>query len=120
MKNLRIGITLVIICTFLTALGEFLFKQSSESFQWDLVSLLTNYYLIFGFLVYGLGAILLILALKFGDLSVIYPFIALNFIWVMMISFWLLGENITKLKILAIIFVFFGVILIAKGGKNDG
>jgi len=119
MKNITLGIILMITCTFFTAFGEFLFKLSAKSFQWHPVSLLTNYTLILAFAIFFLGSVLLIIALRFGDLSVLYPFIALNFIWVMLISFWWLGEYINRFKIGAAILVVFGVVLIAKGGGES-
>jgi len=116
-KNLKLGILIMLLCTFFTATGQLFFKYSSESFQWNIISLLTNYNLILGFVIYGVGALLLIVALKFGDLSTIYPFVSLTFIWVMFISSWVLGEKINNFKIGAIVFIVFGVILIA-GGSN--
>lgn len=116
-KNLKLGILIMLLCTFFTAAGQLFFKYSSESFQWNL-SLLTNYNLLLGFFLYGLGALLLIIALKFGDLSVIYPIVSLTFIWVMLISVWFLGEKITNFKIGAVIFIIFGVILIARGSNG--
>ncbi len=118
MKNLKLGILLMIICTLFTAVGQLFFKYGSVSFQWNLVGLITNYNLILGFAFYAIGAILLIIALKFGNLSVIYPFIALNFIWVMVISSLVLKEIINNFKIGAVILTIFGTILISRG--NNG
>tara|TARA_Y100000310_G_C20563944_1_gene754506 strand:+ start:305 stop:712 length:408 start_codon:yes stop_codon:yes gene_type:complete len=114
----KIGILIMLVCTLFTATGQLFFKYGSQTFRLDIVSLLTNYNLILGFTLYGFGALLLIVALKFGELSVIYPFVSLTFIWVMMVSFWILGETLNNLKIGAVIFIVFGVTLIARGGKN--
>ncbi len=81
-------------------------------------SLLINFYLILGLILCGAGSLLLIIALKFGDLSVIYPVVSLTFVWVMFISVWVLGEQINNFKIGAIIFIVFGVILIARGSNG--
>ncbi len=116
-KNLKIGILIMLLCTLFTAAGQLFFKYSSESFQLNL-TLLTNYNFILGLVLYGVGALLLIIALKFGDLSVIYPFVSLTFIWVMFISARILGEEMNNFKIGAVIFIIFGVILIARG--SDG
>jgi drug/metabolite transporter (DMT)-like permease len=111
-----IGIVIMLICTVFTAVGQLFFKYSSETFSFNFVSLITNYNLIIGFLFYGLGAFFLIIALKFGDLSKIYPFVALNFVWVLLLSFFVLGEKINSFKINAVILIIFGVILI--GGSK--
>lgn len=118
MKNLKLGILIMLVCTFFTAAGQLFLKYGSVNFGWSMMGLFGNYNLILGLILYGAGALLLIIALKFGDLSVIYPFVSLTFIWVMFISFWVLGEQINNFKIGAVFFIIFGVILIARG--SDG
>ena len=118
-KNTKLGIIIMLICTIFTASGQFFFKHSAKSFQWDIISLLTNYNLIFGAFFYAVGALLLIVALKYGDLSVVYPFVSLTFIWVMIISFIFFQEVINNFKVAAVIFIIFGVTLIARGSKYD-
>ena len=63
-----------------------------------------------------MGALLLIVALKFGDLSKLYPFVSLTFIWVMILSVLALGEKLNSFKISAVILVISGIILI--GGSK--
>ncbi|MBI2145836.1 hypothetical protein HYU22_00670 [Candidatus Woesearchaeota archaeon] len=113
----KTGIILIILCTLFTASGQILFKYGSEDFSFEIIRLLTNYHLLLGFVLYGMGAALLVLALKFGNLSVIYPFVSLTFIWVMFISAFIFGEVINSFKINAVILVIFGIVLIA-GGSN--
>ncbi len=115
-SNYKLGITLMILCTIFTAVGQYFFKISSASFSFDLAKLLTNYNLIFGFMFYGFGAILMIVAFRFGNLSKLYPLVSLNFIWVAIISVVFLGEKMNSFKINAIILVVLGIILI--GGSK--
>jgi drug/metabolite transporter (DMT)-like permease len=117
-KNLKIGLLIMLLCTLFTAVGQLFFKYGSVNFGWSIAGLFGNYNLILGLFLYGLGAVLLIVALKFGDLSVIYPIVSFTFIWVMFISVWFLGEKITNFKIGAVIFIVFGVILIARGSNG--
>jgi uncharacterized membrane protein len=115
MKNTTFSIVLMVICTFFTAIGQLFFKLSSSTFQFNL-SIFTNYYLFIGFLSYGIGLLLLILALKNGKLSYIYPFVSLTFIWVLLISNLYLKESTNSFKINAIFMIIFGVVLI--GGSE--
>ena len=117
-KNTKLGIAIMLVCTLFTSAGQFFFKQSSQSFQWDILSLLTNYNLIFGGCFYAVGALLLIIALKYGDLSVVYPFVSLTFIWVMIISSIFFNEVINNFKVSAVIFIIFGVILVGQGASK--
>jgi len=117
-NNKKLAIIIMLTCTIFTALGQLFFKYSSTTFEWNLISLITNYNLIIGFIFYGLGSVLLIVALKFGDLSMIYPIVSLNFVWVMLISAFVFGEVINSFKINAVILIMLGIVFIAGSGNN--
>ena len=112
------AIILVVFCTLFTSIGQLLWKVGANRLQLDFFSLITNYPLILGFVSYALGTILLLMALKMGELSVLYPFISLGFIWVGMFSIAFLGESMTGVKWTSIIFIIMGVSLIGIGSKN--
>ena len=107
---------LIILCTIFTSLGQIFWKLGVSNFS--LMEILTNVNLILGFVFYGVGLILLVSALKFGDLSLLYPFIALGFVWVALISHFFLGEGLNLIKSLAIIVIIAGVSLIGYGGRK--
>jgi len=111
------AIILVICCTFFTAMGQILWKIGSAKLSLNILTLITNLPLILGFLSYGIGLILLIVALKFGELSLLYPFIALSFIWVAIASMIFLQESMSILKWVAIIIIMIGVSFIGFGEK---
>lgn len=115
-KNLKLGIILMVICTMFTALGQLFFKFGSKTFQWNLLDLISNYNLILGLGFYGLGAMLLIVALKYGDLSVIYPFVSLTFVWVILLSFFVFNEVINSFKINAVVLIILGIVFIGGSG----
>jgi drug/metabolite transporter (DMT)-like permease len=112
------AIILIVFCTIFTSVGQLLWKFGANRLQLDFFSLITNYPLILGFVSYAIGTVLLLSALKLGDLSVLYPFISLSFIWVSMLSLTFLGEIMTSLKWIAIILIIMGVSLIGFGGKS--
>ena len=109
------SIILVVVCTVFTALGQLFYKLSSTTFELDIIKLITNYNLILGLFFYFVGAMLLVLALKFGELSTVYPFVSLTFIWVFIIGIILFSELITPLKIIGTVVIIGGVSFIAKG-----
>ena len=118
MKKNIMGIFIVVICTIFTSIGQYFFKMGSVNFAWDFFSLITNYAMIIGFLFYGVGSILLIAAFRYGDLSLLYPFISLTFIWVIIISSFVFGEPINGFKIGSVILIILGVIFIGAGDKS--
>ena len=112
------AIILVVFCTIFTSIGQLLWKIGADRLQINFFSLITNYPLILGFVSYAIGTVLLLMALKLGELSVLYPFISLSFIWVGMLSIVFLGEIMTGLRWISIILIIMGVSLIGIGGKD--
>lgn len=102
------------ICTVFTALGQFFFKLSTTNLVFDL-SLIYNYNLLLGLFFYGIGALLMIFALKYGELNTLYPIVSLTFIWVTLISVFILHETISLFKFSGIGVIIFGVFMIQRG-----
>lgn len=117
-KNAVWAIFVMLLCTLFTSAGQLFFKLGSETASFNL-ALLTNYNLIIGLVLYGTGALLLIVALKGGELSVLYPIIATSYIWVSLIAWRYFNESISSFKIFGIAFIILGVSLVGRGSRND-
>jgi uncharacterized membrane protein len=113
------AILMIIFCTLLTSSGQYLIKIGTETLSLSLLSIVTNIPLIFGFFLYGLGGIVLVIALKYGELSVLYPFIALSFIWVAFISINFLNEFMSLFNWFGMVAIIGGVSLIGIGGSRE-
>tara|TARA_Y100000310_G_scaffold342188_1_gene444205 strand:- start:3025 stop:3363 length:339 start_codon:yes stop_codon:yes gene_type:complete len=100
-------ILFVAFCAFLGAIGQVLFKLGAPTAKLNF-SILTNYHIIFGLVLYALATVLFIYALKFGEVSLLYPVIATSYIWVMLFATIFLGEKVNY-------FNWFGVFLIISG-----
>lgn len=111
------AIGFVILATLVGAFGPILLKKASAGKLSDIKSLINNYDLFIGILLYGLSTILFIPALKGGDLSVLYPFVALVYIWVSLLSVKFLGEKMNKYKSIGIALIIVGVSFIGFGAK---
>ena len=111
------AIGLVILATLIGAFGPILLKKASAKKLSSIKSLASNYHLFGGVLLYAIGTILFIPALKGGDLSVLYPFVALTYIWVSLLSVRFLGEKMNKFKWVGIFLIIAGVSLIGFGAK---
>lgn len=109
------AIGLVISATIIGAFGPILLKKASAKSLSSLKLLTTNYHLFGGVALYGISTILFIPALRGGDLSVLYPFVALTYIWVSLLSVKFLGEKMNKLKWIGITLIIIGVSLIGVG-----
>ena len=111
------AILLVISATLVGAFGPILLKKASEKKLSSIKALSANYHLFGGIALYALGTLLFIPALKGGDLSVLYPFVSLSYIWVSLLSVKFLGERMNKLKWMGIGLIVLGVAFIGLGSK---
>jgi uncharacterized membrane protein len=109
------AILLALICAFLNAVGQLFLKVGSNQ-------ILVNYQfftfmnlsLIAGLSLYGLSAVLFIVALKGGNLSILYPLIATSYIWVTGLSVWYLNEPFTLFQWGGILLITLGVALVIQ------
>ncbi len=118
MKSKLVGIGLVIICTFLTTIAQLFFKLGSSTVSFSITSIIFNYFLIIGLASYGLSAILFILALRLGELSFLYPFWALSFVWISLVSMVVLNESVGISNWVGIAFIVTGISFIGFGARN--
>ena len=110
---------LVLFCTLLTSAAQIFYKFGADKLEINFISLITNYYLIAGLFLYGIGAVLLITALKGGELSVLYPVIATSYIWVSFLSVRFFNDSINIYRWAGIITIIFGISFIGLGSKKD-
>lgn len=109
------SITLMIVCTIFTSLGQLFLKFGANKLQFSLQGIFLNLPLFAGIIFYGVGAVLLIYSLKKANLSFIYPFVSLSFIWVSLLSYFFLNESPSFIQLLGIPCIIIGVSLIGGG-----
>ena len=68
-----------------------------------------------GFLFYGIGALVMIIAYKYGELSVLQPMLSLNYVLSIILAALVLHESITVIKCIGVLIIVSGVIMIAGG-----
>tara|TARA_Y100000310_G_C20620166_1_gene782849 strand:- start:616 stop:990 length:375 start_codon:yes stop_codon:yes gene_type:complete len=112
------SIVLVLICTLFTSVAQAFYKAGANKLVYTFQGLITNYQIIIGLVLYAIGSIILIKALKGADLSVLYPIIATSYIWVTILSGIVFNEIITFLKIVGVFFIILGVAAMGYGSRN--
>ena len=106
-KN-RLGMTIMVFSAGFTAFGQYFWKTSGG----------TNLVLMFiGFVLYGFGALSMVLAFRHGSLSVLHPMLSLGYIFGMVIGVSLLGEAMDPYKIVGLVFILFGVTMLGVGDE---
>ena len=109
------AVGLVLFACLLGSFGPIMLKKASSNISFKIKNIITNYYLIFGFIFYGIGTVLFIPALKGGELSVLYPLVATTYVWVSIWSIKILKEKMNAYKWLGIAIIIIGVIFIGLG-----
>ncbi|MBI2558562.1 hypothetical protein HYW20_04520 [Candidatus Woesearchaeota archaeon] len=110
---------LILFTTLLTSSAQLLYKFGSSTLSFDIIGILTNYYLIAGILLYAVGGILMIVSFRGGEVSVLYPIIATSYIWVSFLSMYFLNEAMNIFKWLGVISIIAGIISIGYGSKGS-
>jgi multidrug transporter EmrE-like cation transporter len=121
--NPRRSIFLVFLCTALGAAAQILLKAGTQSHPAEglaalLIAIFTHPTLFAGYALYGLSTGLLIIALKYGELSILYPVIALTYVWVTALSVLIYNESLNPFKILGLATVVLGVAILGRGARK--
>jgi len=114
------AIGLVIVCTIFTGIGALFIKIGVNRFVFSVEGALDAYPVIIGLFFYFLGFILLTISFKHGELSVLFPFVSLSFVWVAILSFLFLNELISIVEIFGVAAIVGGVAMIGISTKNKG
>jgi multidrug transporter EmrE-like cation transporter len=110
---------LVFGCTILGAAAQILMKTGANNLAHvGLLGMASNLPLMAGYAFYGLSTVLLVLALRDGELSLLYPVIALTYVWVTGLSFVVFHDTINIPKLLGISVIVIGVAILGRGGKE--
>jgi drug/metabolite transporter (DMT)-like permease len=116
----RRSLVLIVAFTLLAAAAQVLFKFGTNRLlgHTSLVAIITDVPLIGGLVLYGLGAAMMILALRHGELSVLYPLISLSYVWVAILSVVIFGESMNPYKIGGICVIMAGVGVMGAGSQK--
>ena len=79
---------------------------------------LTSIPLMGGLSLYGHSTLLLVLALRDGELSMLYPVIALTYVWVTLLSFLIFHDRVNPFKLLGIVTIVTGVGILGRGQRK--
>jgi undecaprenyl phosphate-alpha-L-ara4N flippase subunit ArnE len=93
-------------------------KAGMSHFKLEPLALLTNYQLIAGYAFYGLFTVLLVIALREGELSMLYPIISLGYVWVTALSYFIFGDRLNLPKAAGIACIMIGVAVLGQGGRK--
>lgn len=105
---------LIVSSIFLGALAQVLMKIGTSKIQLNLFNIFTNSYIIAGLSFYAISAVLWIFAISKVQLSIAYPMVSLGYIIVFVLSYFILGETISLLRVFGLFTIITGVLIVAK------
>jgi len=117
------SVMIVVACTFIGALAQVLIKFGAvhlehANFLSTALSIFTVPSLFAGYCLYGVFAVLLVYALRDAELSIIYPVIALTYVWVSILSVVVFHETMSPLKTIGVGIIVAGVAVLGRGGTR--
>ena len=103
-KKNRKGIVLMLLSSIFVCIGQL---------EWKMATTRGFLFILIGFVLYGIGALLMIVAYRFGKLSILQPMLSFNYVLSILLAAYYLDEHITNYKIAGVFIIILGVILIA-------
>ncbi|MEP7351795.1 MAG: DMT family transporter [Acidobacteriota bacterium] len=101
------------------SLGAVGLKSGAGRLQKSFIGLITNWRLILGVGGYLVSSLFYLNGMKNGEVSVLYPLVALGNIWTLIFSKVFFGEQITRTKYIALGLIIAGVSLIGFGNSRQ-
>ena len=115
---------LVFCCTLFGAAAQILIKKGANTLAPDptvaemIARIFTHLPLFTGYALYGVSTVMLVLALRHGELSLLYPVIALTFVWVTILSIMIFHDSMNPLKLVGIAVIVGGVAILGRGSHT--
>lgn len=113
------SVLLVFFCTFIGAAAQIFFKLGANSIARPTpIQIFSNPYLLLGYSLYAVSTMLLVLALRKGQLSILYPIISLTYVWVTLLSILIFKESLNSFKGLGLAIVVVGVAVLGRDERS--
>ena len=101
-------------CTLAGAAAQVFFKLGAKAIERPIWEAIFTPELFLGYSLYGGSTVMFVLALRRGQLSVLYPIISLTYVWVALLSVLVFNEQLTALRIIGLATVVGGVAVLGK------
>ncbi len=117
----RLAIFIVLACTLLVATAQYLIKLGANHLSHagllaTLIGIFTIPQLFAGYCLYAVFTVMFVYALRHGELSVLYPLIALGYVWVTITAVVAFHETMNPLKLAGLAVIIAGVAVLGWGG----
>jgi multidrug transporter EmrE-like cation transporter len=108
----------IFLCGFVGSFGAVFLKSGAGRLERNLKSLLLNWRLALGIGIYLLSSVFFVFGMRRGELSVLYPLVALGYMWTVIWSKIFFGEPLTKAKFIAVGMILVGIAFLGIGAQH--
>jgi len=99
---------LMLLCAACLCLGQFVWKIMPD---YNLL------YILGGFAIYVAGALLMIFAYRYGELSVLQPINSMSYVFSTIMAMFILHEQVTVINMVGIVLIISGVVVIGTNSR---
>lgn len=110
-KDLHKGIAMILLSAAMACTGQLLWKLSARNNSIILILL--------GLILYGLGAVLMVIALHYGELSILHPMMSVGYVLSLVLGAAVLGENVSFLKAAGVAVIIVGLVFLSSSEKKQ-
>jgi multidrug transporter EmrE-like cation transporter len=111
------SILLVMSASFVGSFGSVFLKAGAGRLHREVLTLLLNWRLAAGVLLFVLSSFLFIAGVKEGELSILYPMVSLGYIFSLCWSRLFFGEPLTRNKLLGLALIVTGIVFLSLGNR---
>lgn len=123
-RQRRNALLAVACATLIQVAGQLLIKQgaarlgASPTLLESAIGMITIPQLFLGYALYGVFTVVMVFALKHGELSMLYPIMALSYVWVTVVSVLWLNEPVNVAEIAGVAVIVLGVAVLGRGSTQ--
>lgn len=112
---MKLAVGLILVAATLSSLGQLAWKFGADS-----QNMLAYFLYFLGFASAGVGMVVMMLAFRYGEVSILQPMMSIGFALSIFLGAIFLHEPITLTKVIGTAFIIFGSALLGvEGGKAD-
>ena len=115
MKTPLSSVFLVIVAGLIGSFGAVLLKAGAKRLEKSIAGVLRNWRLLAGVAAYLLSAVFFVLGMRRGELSILYPMVALGYLWTVIWARVFFAELITRGKVIGIALILCGIVALGIG-----
>lgn len=115
---------MVLCCTIIGAAAQIFLKKGTAalgehpSMLETAIGIFTVKLLFAGYSLYGISTVLLVLALRRGELSLLYPVFTLTYVWVTVLSVFIFHDSMNAFKLAGLAVIMAGVAILGRASRE--